>query len=204
MSEPRSHQALDRPVDATPASSSAELDERRLVALVTMHDLAAFDTLYRCYHPRLMRFLDRITRHLAMIDELINDTMFVVWARADSYDGTSKVSTWIFGIAYRKALKALRGLDEPVDDEQADLRTSTEPGPEQMLDRRQVRDLLLTAMSALSAEHRAVVDLTYFHGADYREIAQIVDCPVATVKTRMFHARRRLKALLAVQFGDWI
>jgi RNA polymerase sigma-70 factor (ECF subfamily) len=59
-------------------------------------------------------------------------------------------------------------------------------------------------MDSLSADHRAVVDLTYFHGLGYRDIAQIVDCPVDTVKTRMFHARRRLKQAIAGDVSDWL
>jgi RNA polymerase sigma factor (sigma-70 family) len=181
----------------------SELAEQRLVGQVAARHLPAFDTLYRCYYPRLTRFLDRMTRRPGLVEEVLNDTMFVVWNRADSYNRQSKVSTWIFAIAYRKALKALQRLDEPVEDEDADLQVSEEPGPEQRLGRQQMNELLVGALDALSAEHRAVVDLTYFHGADYREIAQIVDCPIATVKTRMFHARRRLKSLLEGRMEDW-
>ena len=191
-------QTRDR-ADADPA----ELAEQRLIGQIVTRHLPAFDTLYRRYHPRLTRFLDRMTHRPGLVEEIMNDTMFVVWRRAESYNGHSKVSTWIFAIAYRKALKALQRLDEPVDDQEADLQASDEPGPEKQLEQQQMNALLLEALASLSAEHRAVVDLTYFHGADYREIAQIVDCPVATVKTRMFHARRRLKALLAGQMEDW-
>lgn len=179
-----------------------ELDERRLLAQIVARHLPAFDALYRCYYPRLARFLDRMTRRPNLVEEVLNDTMFVVWDRANSYNGQCKVSTWIFGIAYRKALKALQRLDEPMEDEDSELQISDDPGPEQHLGQLQMNELLLGALDALSEEHRTVVDLTYFHGADYREIASIVDCPVSTVKTRMFHARRRLKALLAGQMGE--
>lgn len=182
----------------------SELVEQRLVGQIAARNLPAFDALYRCYYPRLTRFLDRMTRRPSMVEEVLNDTMFVVWNRADSYNGQSKVSTWIFAIAYRKAVKAMQRLDEPVEDEDAELQVSEVPGPEQRLGQQQMNELLQDALGALSAEHRAVVDLTYFHGADYREIAQIVDCPVATVKTRMFHARRRLKALLGGRLEDWL
>ncbi len=174
----------------------AEQVERRLLEQVVARQLAAFEKLYAGYHPRLTRFLDRLTRRPSLVEEVLNDTMFVVWTRPQGYNGQCKVSTWIFAIAYRKAMKALQQIDEPVDDVDRDLRPSDLPGPEEQLDQHQASDLLRRAIHALSPEHRAVVELTYFHGADYREIALIVDCPVATVKTRMFHARRRLKALL--------
>lgn len=181
-----------------------EPDEVRLIGRAAAGELPAFEALYRLYHPRLTRFLERVTRRPPLVEELVNDTMLVVWRRADSFNGQSKVSTWIFGIAYRKALKALKRLDEPVADEQADERPEPGPGPERQFGQGQSNAALARALDELSAAHRAVVTLTYFHGIGYQEIAEIVDCPVDTVKTRMFHARRRLKTLLLGRLEDWL
>ena len=128
----------------------------------------------------------------------------VVWERGDSINGTSKLSTWIFAIAYRKAMKALRRQDEAVEDVEAERRTSSDPGPDDALGQRKLHALLMEAMSELSPDHRAVVDLTYFHEIGYREIASILDCPVNTVKTRMFHARRHLRLKLGGELADWL
>jgi RNA polymerase sigma-70 factor (ECF subfamily) len=202
------HQSSTQERDPAPRppgwGRTSELDEQRLLQGVVARQVPAFDALYRCYHPRLSRFLDRMTHRPDLVEELLNDTMFVVWMRAATYNGQSKVSTWIFAVAYRKALKALQGQDDPVADDDVDRRESEGQGPEQLLGQRQLREGLLSAMAKLSPEHRAVIDLTYFHGADYREIAQIVDCPEATVKTRMFHARRRLRGLLTGALENWL
>ena len=192
----------DLPTLALPGDATERAEVRLLVAIAA-GERRAFEALYRAYHPRLTRFLDRMTRRPALVEEVLDDTMLVVWRRADRYNGQSKVSTCIFAIAYRTALKALQRLDEPIDDE-AEARASTEPGPEQRLGEQQLSALLLRALEALSAPQRAVVELCYFHGAGYREIAEIVDCPVDTVKTRMFHARRRLKAQLAGRLEDYL
>jgi len=173
------------------------LDEARLLARIAARDLRAFEQLYRIYHPRLTRFLSNILRRPQPVEEALNDTLMVVWRKPEAYNGTSKVSTWIFAIAYRTALKARSRHDEPVEDKDAQARPSLAPGPEQEISRRQTQAILWSAMSQLSAEHRAVVDLTYFHEAGYAEIAEILDCPVGTVKSRMLHARRRLKGMLA-------
>ncbi len=183
---------------------SVALDEACLIARIVDQDLRAFEDLYRIYHPRLTRFLINILRRPQLAEEALNDTMMVVWKRPASFNGTSKVSTWIFAIAYRTALKARSRSDEPREDHQAEQRTSPEVDPEQHLGQRQTQDLLLEAMGRLSPEHRAVVDLTYFHEIGYREIAEILDCPVGTVKTRMHHARRHLKDMLAGRLWDWI
>lgn len=157
---------------------------------------ADFDALYRLYHPRLWRFLVHLMRQPDAIEEALNDTMMVVWQRAEAFDGRSKLSTWIFGIAYRKALKALSRQDLPVDGDDAEEPTDPGPGPERQVDLAQVRGRLRQAMAELSPEHRAVVELCYFHDMAYAEIAEVVGCPAETVKTRMFYARRRLRVLL--------
>lgn len=172
-------------------------DEVALVHRVARGDHAAFETLYECYHPRLTRFLERVTRQPQLVEEILNDTMLVVWRKAQTYDLSSKVSTWIFAIAYRKTLKTLKRADRVLEFDPGENVGPVESEPESEFMQHELRAFLSRAMTALSAEHRAVIELTYYQGYAYQEIAEIMDCPVDTVKTRMFHARRRLKALLA-------
>jgi RNA polymerase sigma-70 factor (ECF subfamily) len=137
-----------------------------------------------------------------MVDEILNDTMFVVWRKAATYNQRSKVSTWIFGIALRRALKALARIDEPVAfeaDDSPDLRSS---GPDRLVAQAEAKERIVQAMGALSPDHRAVIELTYFEGYSCAEVAEIMRCPVNTTKTRMFHARRRLRMLLPSDMGD--
>ena len=166
--------------------------------------MRAFERLYRIYQPRLARFLFNLVQRPQLVEEVLDDTMMVVWDTAESFRGTSKLSTWIFAIAYRKALRARARWPDPVEEPAVDTRVSSEPGADDQLDHERLHDALIAAMDTLSADHRAVVDLTYFHGLGYREIAEIMSCPVDTVKTRMFHARRRLKDALSGRFADWI
>ena len=193
-------------IDAEPSAAAplAVTDEARLLARIGDGDLRAFEALYRAYHPRLTRFLMTFLGRPPLVEEVLNDTMLVVWKRPEGFNGTSKVSTWIFAIAYRTALKARARQDEAVEDRQSEFRMSAEPGPEQQLSRIQVQAQLRAALGQLSPDHRAVVDLTYFHEVGYREIAEILDCPVGTVKTRMHHARRHLKNALPGGLEDWL
>ena len=199
---PRTRGSIDRQNDAI--AQLPQPDDARLIERIATGELHAFEEIYRIYRPRLMRFLMNVGRRPLLVDEVIDDTMLVVWNTSRNYKGQSQVSTWIFAIAYRKALKALRRHDEPIEDKHRDFRVSAEAGPEQKLEQRQMQKVLLDAMDALSADHRAVVDLTYFHDFGYREIAEIMGCPVDTVKTRMYHARRYLKKVLAGQLSDWL
>lgn len=188
-----------RTADAVPCEVS-------LLGEVARGDRVAFEALYHCYYPRLSRFLQRITRRPHLVEEILNDTMLVVWRKADSYDRSSKVSTWIFAIAFRKALKALKRVDDPTDAEPEEMAIATQAGPEGELSQQQLRVFLNRGMAELSMEHRAVIELTYYQGYAYREIAAIMNCPVDTVKTRMFHARRRLKTLLTchAEGAEWV
>lgn len=175
-----------------------------LIQRILVKDIGAFEELYRIYCPRLTRFLSKLVQRPQIVEEVMNDTLMVVWDKADSFQGGSKLSTWIFGIAYRKAMKALRKQDEPVEDPWAEQRVSLDPSPEDELGRQRIQILLHRAIAELSPDHRAVVEFTYFHEMGYREIADIMGCPVDTVKTRMFHARRHLKRRLSGELPDWL
>ncbi len=188
-------------------TASAEASELQLLGRIQQGDERAFEELYRGYHTRLTRFLINLTRRPQLVEEALNDTMIAVWEKPASFRGASKLSTWIFGIAYRKAMKALRRFDEPVEYRPvapADEEDDDEITPHEASWRGQRQRLLLEAMQQLSADHRAVVDLTYFHEMGYREIAEVMGCPVDTVKTRMFHARRHLKRLMSGGSSDWL
>lgn len=178
-------------------SGNVESREVQLIARIVEGDLQAFDALYRIFFPRLKRFLDRMTRSATLIEEIVNDTMLVVWQKAATYNGSCKVSTWIFSIAYRKGLKAIRNVDDAVDIDFDQISAETNGQPDHEFNRRQRQQCIGRALDALPMEQRTVVNLTYYHGMGYQEIADTMDCPVNTVKTRMFHARKRLRLLLA-------
>jgi RNA polymerase sigma factor (sigma-70 family) len=189
------------PARSAGGADEATADEAALLQRIAAGDRQAFDALYRGYFPRLTRFLERVMRRPHAVEEVLNDAMLVVWRKAGTFNGKSKVSTWIFSIAYRKALKAIKRFDDPVEsDDQAF--ESTLPGPESQLMHRQRAAVLLQQIGRMSADHRAVIELTYYHGCAYQEIAQIMGCPVDTVKTRMFHARRRLRQFLSDRKED--
>jgi RNA polymerase sigma-70 factor (ECF subfamily) len=187
----------------TPAQGSWN-DDARLMARIRAREIDAFEELYREYHGRLTRFLFNLVRRPQLVEEVLNDTLMVVWDKPESFNGASKLSTWIFAIAYRKAMKAVRRQDEAVEDPKAEERVSPDASPEDEFGRQRAQVLLAKAIAELSPEHRAVVDFTYFHEMGYREIAAIMGCPVDTVKTRMFHARRHLRRRLAGELPDWV
>lgn len=187
--------ALDEDGEGRLQATSTDQREIQLLRRVADGDRAAFQSLYLVYHRRLARFLMRLTRHYDVAEEIINDTLWIVWCKAGQFRAESQVSTWIMGIAYRRALKALRQrqavdhLSDPLLDDLRD--TGEEPQHTEEL-----HEWLDQALEYLPPEQRLVLELTYYLGHSCAEIAAITDCPVNTVKTRMFHARRKLRDLL--------
>ncbi len=173
------------------ASAARETD---LIARIAEGDRKAFEELYYLYHRRLARFLTRLTRRYDIAEEVVNDTFWVVWRKASSFRGESQPSTWILGIAYRKARNAFRSSARLAEKNlQAELLPPTEEQPSSS---EELRDWLTRALAELPLEQRLAVELCYELGHTCEEIATIMDCPVNTVKTRLFHARAKLQRLL--------
>jgi RNA polymerase sigma-70 factor (ECF subfamily) len=156
--------------------------------------------LYRAYQRSLFRYFLHFVHDVEVAQELTNDVLVEVWKSAARFKGRSKPSVWVFGIAYHKAMDALRRKRPPVIELHAvgEGATAADPrqSPEATAMRESVRRDIALALASLSAEHRAVLVLTFNHGYGYNEIAQIVGCPVNTVKTRMFYAKKQLRETL--------
>lgn len=165
-----------------------------LIARVAEGDRKAFEELYHLYHRRMSRFLTRLTRRYDVAEEVINDTFWIVWRKAHTFRGDSQPSTWILGIAYRKARNAFRAsarlAEKNLQMQELPLTTEEPAGVEEL------RDWLERALAQLPVEQRLAVELCYELGHSCEEIAGIMGCPVNTVKTRLFHARAKLQKLL--------
>lgn len=175
-------------------------DEQALLQRISAGDSLAFEAFYKNYYPRLFRFILRMTRQPDHVEELIQETLLVVWEKPDGFNHESKLSTWVFGIAYNKALKSIakqacRSNDIDID-ELADAIGDANANPAKS---REDQDWLGAALAILPADQRAVIELTFYHGLSYQEVASILDCPENTVKTRMFNARKKLQAFADTQ-----
>jgi len=176
-----------------------------LLARIADGDREALGEIYTRYFHEVLRFIYRITGDAESAQEGVNDVMLVVWRNAAKFAGRSRVSTWIMGIAYRKGLKSLEKSHRwTTRFKAAEWSENIEPdsGGEELTDDRAMRELVHKAMQQLPPKQRAVVELTYVHDCSYEEIAAIVECPVNTVKTRMFHARARLRRALGMLGRD--
>ena len=181
-------------MQASDVEPSSDRD-KELLAAVACGDRRAFEELYVSYRQRLVRFLMRVAPRHEIAEEVINDTFWVVWRKAKDFRGDSRVSTWILGIAYRRALKLLR-------DARADLPSAgggalaTDSVVDEPDAREEQRNWLLEGMRGLSPAQRTSLELSYYHGYSCEEIAQIMDCGVPAVKGRMLRGRDKLRVSL--------
>jgi len=168
-----------------------------LISRIANGDRLAMQVLFARHHVRIYRFVLRLVRNEATAEDLISEVFLDVWRQAAKFEGRSQVSTWMLSIARFKALSALRRRPEQeLDDETAAAIEDHSDDPEVTLAKKDKGAVLRECLTALSAEHREIVDLVYYHEKSVEEAARIVGIPEATVKTRMFYARKKLSELL--------
>ena len=183
-------------------TSAAQQSDRELVERVAKGDRAAVRLLFMRHHARVYRFAARQTGSDMMADDIANEVFLELWRQAPAFEGRSEVSTWLLGIARFKALSALRKKKEEwIGDDDAAAIPDTADTPEVAVMKDDKATALRGMVNALPEEHRTVIDLAYYHAKSVTEIAEILSIPVATVKTRMFYARKKLgEALKAAGF----
>lgn len=181
------------------APSNDQSERELLERIAKSRDQAAFRTLYGNYHQRLSRLLTRMSVRREDIEEVVNDTFWVVWTKASEFRGASQLSTWIIGIAYRRALNTLRRAKlRPVADHEFD---EDSVSVESTDDDENNQQWISLGLERLPVEQRMALELTYTLGHSCEEVAAILDCPVNTVKTRLFRARETLKLVLPALAG---
>jgi len=171
---------------------AAESDNA-LLARVCAGDQLALQTLYGRHHVKIYRFALRLLRDEAAAEDVVSEVFIDVWRNAAQFEGRSEASTWLLAMARNKAYSALRRhKEESLDDDAAAEIADDADDPEVAMQKMSKGERLRECLLRLSPEHREVIDLVYYHDKSVEEVAQIVGVPEGTVKTRMFHARKRL------------
>jgi len=173
------------------------VSDEALIAAIAQGDRHAMELLYGRHNVRVYRFVLRMTGDAALAEDLVGEVFLEVWRHADGFGARSQVSTWLLAIARNRALSAFRRhSDEQLDDHGVAALEDPADDPEMSVQRKDRSAVIQKCLSQLSAAHREVVDLVYYHEKTLEEVAQIVGAPVSTIKTRMFHARQRMGDLL--------
>jgi RNA polymerase sigma-70 factor, ECF subfamily len=191
---PRSAVAAVPAIAATAAETPSDVI---LVNRIASGDKLAMQALFARYRTCIYRWLLRFVSNVALAEDLLSEVFLDVWRQADRFEGRSSVSTWLMSIARYKALSARRGRaeDELTEEIEAAI-VDTADDPEAVLQEKDRGEMLRQALTHLSPEHREIIDLVYYHEKSIYECAEIIGIPAATVKTRMFYARRKLAELV--------
>ena len=180
-----------------PHQAASEASDETLIGRIAGGDQLAMRTLFARHRVALYRWLLRLVRDEALAEDLLSDVFLDVWRQAASFRGRASVSTWLLAIARHMAASARRRRNDAELDEAT---VSTVPDPaddaEVTLQKKIRAEALRQSLPRLSPDHREVIDLAYYHGKSVKEIAEIVSISEATVKTRMFYARRKLAELV--------
>jgi RNA polymerase sigma-70 factor, ECF subfamily len=174
-----------------------------LIGRIANGDRLAMQVLFARHHVKVYRFVLRFLRNESAAEDLISEVFLDVWRQAGKFEGRSAVSTWLLSVARFKALSVLRRRTEAeLDEETAAAIEDQADDPETALAKKDKGAALRRCLEKLSAEHREIIDLVYYHEKSVAEAAGIVGIPEATVKTRMFYARKKLSELLKEQGID--
>ena len=168
-----------------------------LIGRIANGDRLAMQVLFARHHVRVYRFVVRLVRNESTAEDLISEVFLDVWRQAGRFEGRSAVTTWLLSIARFKALSTLRRRPEDeLDEETAGAIEDPSDDPEVALEKKDKSAIIRKCLTGLSAEHREIIDLVYYHEKSVDEVAEIVGIPENTVKTRMFYARKKLAELL--------
>jgi RNA polymerase sigma-70 factor (ECF subfamily) len=181
-----------------PEGAASKTSDDTLIGRIAGGDQLAMRTLFARHRVPLYRWLLRLVRDEALAEDLLSDVFLDVWRQAASFEGRASVSTWLLAIARHKALSARRRrIDAKLDAEIASTIADPADDPEAALQKKKRGELLRKSLAHLSPEHGEVIDLVYYHGKSVKQVAEIVGVAEATVKTRMFYARKKLAELVA-------
>jgi len=179
------------------AAASETSSDETLIGRIAGGDQLAMRTLFARHRVPVYRWLLRIVRDKTLAEDLVSDVFLDVWRQATSFKGRASVSTWLLAIARYKALSARRRrIDAELDARTASTIADPADDPETALQKKKRSELLRDSLAQLSPEHGEVIDLVYYHGKSVKEVADIVGIAEATVKTRMFYARKKLAELV--------
>ena len=180
-------------------SARPEVPDATLIVRIATGDRLAMHALFARHKTRVYRFILRLVGDAASADDLTSEVFLTVWRNAHKFRGRAAASTWLLAIARFKALAELRCRRNTTPDLEQPDASDPAPDPEASCADKHRGAMLRKCLGALSPEHRTIIDLVYYHEKSVQEVAAIVGVPCATVKTRMFYARKKLATVLAAQ-----
>lgn len=179
--------------------STQDLD---LVCRIRSGDENAIRELYATYGQRLYTYALRLTNDPTTAEDVVQETLITLWRTADTFRGEGRFIAWLLGIVHHKAMKTLRHISEPLD-ATGETVGATNASPEEQAQAGDMKRWVQQGLKSLSAEHRAVLELVFYQGLSLNEVAEVCNCPLGTVKSRLNYARQHLRGVLSRTEENW-
>lgn len=179
---------------AMPVDHAHDLE---LIGRIANKDEAALQELFSTYGQRLYAYALRLTLDPVQAEDVVQDTLVVVWRSAGTFRGAGRLVAWLMRIVHHTAIKSLRHSFIPISEEMENSLSGTEPLPEEQIQSSERTEWVRQGLERLSPEHRAVLELVFYQGLTLQETALVCDCPLGTVKSRLSYARQQLRGLLS-------
>ncbi len=183
-------------MEPTKSSMVQRADDLDLIHRLQAGDDDAMRDLYTRYGQRLYAYALRLTNDPATAEDVTQNTLITAWRTISSFRGEGRLIAWLLGILHHTAMKSIRGLHTvsgPIPEETL---PDHQPSPQEQAEGRERKRWVRDGLASLSLEHRTVLELVFYQGLSLQEVAEVLDCPLGTVKSRLSYARQHLRGVL--------
>jgi RNA polymerase sigma-70 factor (ECF subfamily) len=189
--------------EPTQHSMTKPAEDLELICRMKAGDDDAVRDLYERYGQRLYAYALRMMNDSASAEDVVQNTMITAWRTIYAFRSEGRLIAWLLGIVHNIALKSIRSTVNCLDQSTEEAVPDQQPSPEERAQGQEMKRWVREGLQALSSEHRAVLELVFYQGLSLTEVAEVMDCPLGTVKSRLSYARQHLRGVLARTEEDW-
>jgi RNA polymerase sigma-70 factor, ECF subfamily len=189
--------------EPTQHSMTQPADDLDLIRRLQAGDDDAVRDLYTRSGQCLYTYALRLTNDPATAEDVTQNTLIIAWRSAHSFRGEGRLIAWLLGIVHHTAMNSIRNTSYYVERATEETVRDDQPSPEEQAQGQETKRWVREGLQTLSPEHRAVLELVFYQGLSLNEVAEVLDCPVGTVKSRLSYARQHLRGVLARTEENW-
>jgi RNA polymerase sigma-70 factor, ECF subfamily len=182
--------------EPTQSSMTQRADDLDLIHRLKAGDDDAMRDLYALYGQRLHAYALRLTNDPAAAEDVTQNTLITAWRTVGSFRGEGRLIAWLLGIVHHTAMKSIRDVPTVLDSSTEENVPDRQPSPQEQAEGREMKRWVRDGLASLSLEHRTVLELVFYQGLFLSEVAEVLDCPLGTVKSRLSYARQHLRGVL--------
>jgi len=182
--------------EPTQSSMMQRTDDLDLIHRLKAGDDDAMRDLYARYGQRLYAYALRLTNDPAAAEDVTQNALITAWRTVGSFREEGRLIAWLLGIVHHTAMKSIRDVPTVLDPSTEEDVPDRQPSPQEQAEGREMKRWVRDGLASLSLEHRTVLELVFYQGLSLNEVAEVLGCPLGTVKSRLSYARQHLRGVL--------